>query len=66
VGAAKPAPAFFAAVVDALALPAAEILFVDDVPANVAAAREAGLEAAEWHHERGIAALDELLAPYGL
>jgi putative hydrolase of the HAD superfamily len=66
VGAAKPDRAFFAAVVDALELPPDEVLFVDDVRPNVVAARSAGLQAAEWHHDRGIAALDELLAAYGL
>ena len=43
VGAAKPDPAFFAAVVDALELPADEVLFVDDVRPNVEAARAAGV-----------------------
>jgi putative hydrolase of the HAD superfamily len=66
LGAAKPAPAYFGAVVDALALPPEEILFIDDVDANVAAARAAGLCAEVWHHDRGVEALVALLATYRL
>lgn len=66
LGAAKPDPAFFTAVVEALGLPAEDILFVDDLAANVAAARTAGLQAEEWHHDRGVEALEALLAGHGL
>lgn len=66
VGAAKPDERFFTAVVEQLALPADEVLFIDDVPANVEAARKCGLHAEEWQHERGVAALDALLAAHGL
>lgn len=66
LGAAKPDPAFFAGAVEALGVPAEEILFVDDLAANVAAARAAGLRAEEWHHDRGVEALEALLAVHGL
>lgn len=41
----KPSPAFYQAVIDGIGLPAGEILFIDDSAANVAAAREAGMQA---------------------
>jgi putative hydrolase of the HAD superfamily len=66
LGAAKPDPAYFDAVVNALGLPPAEILFFDDLSANVAAARAAGLRAEVWHHEEGVEALEALLATYQL
>jgi putative hydrolase of the HAD superfamily len=46
LGLAKPDPAYFRAIVDRLALPAAELLFIDDHEANLTGAREAGLQAA--------------------
>jgi putative hydrolase of the HAD superfamily len=45
LGAAKPAPAFFAAAAEALETRPAEILLVDDHPANVGGARAAGWRA---------------------
>lgn len=45
LGAAKPAPAFFAVAAEALGVPPGEILLVDDHPANVEAARAAGWRA---------------------
>jgi HAD superfamily hydrolase (TIGR01509 family) len=45
IGARKPDPAAYAAAVDALAVPAERILFVDDLTVNVRAARDAGLQA---------------------
>lgn len=42
---AKPDPSAFAAVLADLGRPAAEVVFVDDRPANVAGARDAGLRA---------------------
>ena len=66
VGAAKPDEAFFEHVVGTLGVPAGELLFVDDLAANVAAARVCGLRAEQWHHDDGIEALDALLADHGL
>lgn len=45
VGVAKPDPAIYRIAIERLALEPARTLFVDDVPANVAAARSAGIEA---------------------
>lgn len=45
---AKPAPDSFAAVLADLRLPAAEVVFVDDRPTNVAGARGAGLQALQF------------------
>lgn len=66
LGAAKPDPAYFAAVVAALALAPEEILFIDDVEVNVVAARAAGLQAEVWHHDRGIEVLVALLGTHDL
>lgn len=44
----KPSREFFAAVLQALALPAPECLLVDDTPRNIAGARAAGLLAMRW------------------
>jgi len=45
LGLAKPDPAYFGAVVDALGVRPEEAVFVDDMRANVLGAREAGLRA---------------------
>jgi putative hydrolase of the HAD superfamily len=66
VGAAKPDAAFFDTVVATLGLAAPEVLLIDDVAANVAAARAAGLRAEQWHHDRGVGDLEQLLAVHGL
>ncbi|AEA24716.1 HAD-IA family hydrolase [Pseudonocardia benzenivorans] len=42
-GVLKPDPRSYAAAVDALGVPAGEIVFVDDMPANIEGARRAGL-----------------------
>ncbi|PQA89164.1 HAD family hydrolase [Hyphococcus luteus] len=47
MGSRKPEPAIYEKVLEALNAPAETIVFFDDVPANIAAARAAGLEA---HH----------------
>jgi putative hydrolase of the HAD superfamily len=66
IGAAKPDADFFDAVVARLGLAAAEVLFIDDVAANVTAARTAGLQAERWHHDLGVGDLEQLLAAHGL
>jgi HAD superfamily hydrolase (TIGR01509 family) len=63
VGAAKPAPAIFAAALAAAGVAAAEALFVDDTPGHVEAARGLGLAA---HHYTGAAGLREKLLALGL
>lgn len=63
VGAAKPAPAIFAAALAAAGVAAAEALFIDDTPGHVEAARGMGLAA---HHYTGAAGLREKLLALGL
>jgi putative hydrolase of the HAD superfamily len=46
LGLAKPDAAYFQAIVDKLALPAGELLFIDDHEANLTPARELGLQVA--------------------
>ncbi len=66
LGAAKPEPAFFAAVLDTLGAAAPEVLFVDDNEPNVVAARECGLAAEHWHLDDGIDALRDRLSGHGV
>lgn len=63
VGALKPDPATYRAALEALGAHAAETLFVDDAPANVAGARAVGLQA---HLFVGPEALRRELAAWGL
>ena len=66
MGAAKPDPAYFEHIVAALDLPADRLLFVDDRPDNVAAARSVGLMAEEVpQHDHG-ATLRRIFTAYGL
>ena len=62
LGAAKPDPAFFAEAARRIGSAPAEILFIDDSTANVAAARQAGLAAEQWTLDDGHEALHDLLA----
>ncbi len=48
MGLAKPDPAFFHHIVDALGVQPQEAVFVDDMAANAAAARTAGLHGIHW------------------
>lgn len=48
LGYAKPDAAIWAELIGRLGAPAAEVLFLDDKPTNVAGAREAGLQAQVW------------------
>ncbi|GAA2143091.1 hypothetical protein GCM10009844_15100 [Nocardioides koreensis] len=66
LGAAKPAPAFFASVLDRLDAAAPDVLFVDDSEPNVVAARECGLAAERWHVDDGIEALRDRLSGHGV
>ena len=62
VGIAKPAPGIFAEALRRVQVSASEALFVDDAPANVAAAAGAGLQA---HVYRGAEDLSALFTRYG-
>lgn len=66
LGFAKPDPAYFAAVLERLALPGTQVLFVDDNADNVAAARAVGLHAERWHVDDGVEVLHARLRAHGL
>ena len=66
VGAAKPDPAYFRAVLDGIGARAEDCLFVDDRDPNVRAAREVGLRAEQWTTSEGHHALADLLAQHGV
>lgn len=66
LGETKPDAAFFAAALDRLAVPAPEVLFVDDHEPNVLAAREAGLAAEHWRIADGLPQLHRLLRGHGV
>ncbi len=63
LGAVKPEPQAFAAVIERLAIDPAEILFLDDTEVNVGAARRAGMRAA---HTPGVAAARAAISRIGL
>jgi len=58
VGVRKPDPAIYALAVEAMALPAAQIVFVDDLPGNLKPARALGM--ATVRHERAAQTVPEL------
>ncbi len=66
VGLAKPDPAFFVHVVGRLEADPSETLFVDDMPANVAGARTAGLVAETIPQDTGAVGLRRALERHGL
>jgi putative hydrolase of the HAD superfamily len=59
----KPQPEIFAATLERLGCTAPEVVYFDDLPANVAAARVAGFDA---HHVDGFAALEQRIQQMGL
>lgn len=48
----KPEPALYHAVIEAIELPAEEILFIDDIEENIAAARDAGMQGIRFTEAR--------------
>ena len=62
----KPHPDAFAALANAMGVPAAQTAFVDDVEENIAAARAAGFHGLLYHHERHAAFERELAGWLGL
>jgi putative hydrolase of the HAD superfamily len=66
IGFAKPDPAFFRYAVEHLGLPAGQVLFMDDVQANVDSARTVGLVAELFAQHGGRAELDRILALHDL
>ncbi|HEY1484768.1 MAG TPA: HAD-IA family hydrolase [Micromonosporaceae bacterium] len=64
LGLAKPDPAYFAAALDRIGVPAGDCVFVDDRQANVDAARAAGIAAIQYRDlDRFTAELERLLGP---
>lgn len=66
MGVTKPSMAFFEHILADLALPAAEVLFIDDLAENVAGAAAVGLAAAVHDPATGAAGVRGILAHYGL
>ncbi len=66
VGVAKPAAAYFEHLLDELKLPAGRVLFVDDIEANVLAARSIGINGVHFTANAGAAAMDAHLARHGV
>jgi putative hydrolase of the HAD superfamily len=66
LGLAKPDPAYFTAILDRLSIDATEVLFVDDSPRSVEAARSVGLAAEHWHVDHGLEVLRDLLRGHSL
>lgn len=66
VGHAKPSPEYFRHILAELGLPAGQVAFVDDAPANVRAAREVGLRAALHRVSDGASGLAADLAGLGV
>jgi putative hydrolase of the HAD superfamily len=63
---AKPDPAYFRLIVDDLAIAPEEMLFIDDRPDNVAAARSVGMRAEVWSYHEDLSVLHDLLARHGV
>ena len=66
LGTKKPETDYFEIALERIGAPGDEVLFVDDMEANVEAARAVGLRAEHWHLDRGHDLLRELLAGHGV
>jgi putative hydrolase of the HAD superfamily len=66
IGVAKPDPDYFRYAVEQLHLPAEQVLFIDDVAANVESARSIGLVAEVFARDAGRPELGRILALHGL
>ncbi|MEV0891384.1 HAD-IA family hydrolase [Promicromonospora sp. NPDC050262] len=66
LGVAKPDPGFFEKAATRIGAESAEILFVDDHPANVEGARSTGMAAVHWCLDEGHAVLVDRLAEHGV
>lgn len=66
LGLAKPDPAYFRTILQAIDRPATSVLFIDDNVANVDGARTVGLHAEVYDLAEGTEALRSLLIRYGL
>jgi putative hydrolase of the HAD superfamily len=63
---AKPDPAYVRFIVDALRVAPEELLFLDDRPDNVEAARSVGLRAEVWSYHEDLSVLHDHLARHGV
>lgn len=66
VGAAKPDPTYFTALLEAEGITAAEALFIDDKAPNVAAAESVGIRGAHHDPSDGAPGLVRILQRYGI
>ncbi|MXY46369.1 MAG: HAD-IA family hydrolase [Chloroflexi bacterium] len=66
VGAMKPDPNYFHAILKSLPYRPEQLLFIDDRDRNVAAAKSVGIHGVEYELGEGIGALREILREYGL
>ena len=66
MGVAKPDPAYFRHIVEALGVPADQLLFLDDRPDNVESARSVGLRAEVWSYHEDLSVLHDHLARHGV
>jgi putative hydrolase of the HAD superfamily len=66
MGVAKPAPAYFRSIVDELHSSPGNVLFLDDNEANVAAAKQAGLNAEQFFVDLGAMKLWQTLRHFGI
>ncbi|WP_350276139.1 HAD-IA family hydrolase [Kribbella sp. HUAS MG21] len=66
LGVAKPDPAFFTRAAERIGATPDSILFIDDTPKNVTAARTAGLHAEHWTFTQGHATLQTHLTTHGI
>ena len=69
IGRKKPEPAYFEAILERVAPPPADVLFIDDHDANVAAALDLGMTAAVFQPDPGVEPhrlMREILAEHGV
>jgi putative hydrolase of the HAD superfamily len=66
MGVAKPDPAYFRLIVEALGIEPGEMLFLDDRLDNVEAARSVGMRAEVWSWREDISVLHDHLARHGV
>ena len=66
MGTKKPEAAYFETAVERIGAAPDDVVFVDDLDANVEAAREVGLRAFQWHLDQGHDVLRTRLAEHGL
>ena len=66
LGAAKPEVEFFERALAQFGAEPGQVLFIDDTPANVEGARQAGLASELWTIEQGMPVLIDLLAGHGV